>query len=194
VIRKADRSRSIHFWIDIGLRELAASGPEALTVEALCRKAGKTKGSFYAHFAGHDDFLFTLVRCWRERDTEAPIAATEAETTTQGQIATLNDLASQIDARLERGIRTLADRHPAIAERMAEVDEIRISYLARLIQTACHRSNEEARDLALIEYAAYLGFQALRPRIDLNQLTHLQGVLTKLIYIEVADRERHQEG
>ena len=37
-------------WLALGLAALAEDGPLGLTIAALCRRAGKTKGSFYAHF------------------------------------------------------------------------------------------------------------------------------------------------
>jgi AcrR family transcriptional regulator len=45
---------------------LAARGPEALTIAALCTRLRVTKGSFYHHFSGMPDFVDALLRDWEE--------------------------------------------------------------------------------------------------------------------------------
>lgn len=45
---------------------LAARGPDALTIAALCNRLRVTKGSFYHHFTGMPDFVDALLRDWEE--------------------------------------------------------------------------------------------------------------------------------
>lgn len=47
-------------WLALGLAALAEQGPAGLTIEALCRRADKTKGSFYAHFPAIETYLSAL--------------------------------------------------------------------------------------------------------------------------------------
>lgn len=168
-------------WIEIGLRELCENGPDALTIDALCRNNGKTKGSFYAHFASHDAFLASLARCWFERNTEVLLQATNAEPLPQDQLKRLNHLAVRLDAKLDQGIRALAWRHPALAEAVSDVDAIRIANLTRLHRAMRNCSETEASDLATIEYAAYIGLQTMQPWRSVDELERLYKAFEQLV-------------
>lgn len=62
-------------WLDAGYEAFAAEGPAGLKVEALARKVGKSKSSFYHHFADLDVFTEALL----ERHTARSLEMTEAE-------------------------------------------------------------------------------------------------------------------
>lgn len=49
-------------WIQAGYKRFAADGPSALTVEGLSRAVGKSKSSFYHHFADLDIFISFLLQ------------------------------------------------------------------------------------------------------------------------------------
>lgn len=174
---------SAQHWIEIGLGELSEHGPDALTIDALCRMTGKTKGSFYAHFRSHGAFLESLVECWLERNTEALLQAADAEPTPRGRLSKLNDLAVHLDAKLDQGMRALAERHPALTEAVSEVDGIRIANLARLHRSVRKCSEAEATDLATIEYAAYIGFQFMHPKHSVGELKRLYLAFEEMISI-----------
>jgi AcrR family transcriptional regulator len=164
---------SAHQWIEVGLRELSEHGPDALTIDALCRRTGKTKGSFYAHFGSHGAFLGSLVRSWLERNTVALLQAADVEPTPRGRLNKLNALALRLDAKLDQGMRALAERHPALSEAVSEVDSIRIANLARLHRAVRNCTEAESIDLATIEYAAFIGFQFMYPKRDVGELERL---------------------
>jgi AcrR family transcriptional regulator len=170
---EAEERRAALQWIEVGLRELSEHGPDALTIDALCRRTGKTKGSFYAHFDSHRAFLGSLVRCWLERNTEALLQAANVETTPRGRLNKLNELAVRLDAKLDQGMRALAERHPELAEAITEVDSIRITNLACLHRAVRNCSEAEAIDLATIEYAAFIGFQYVYPKRSIGELERL---------------------
>lgn len=171
---------SAQHWIDVAAEELSERGPDALTIDALCRKTRKTKGSFYAHFDSHDAFLAALAAHWRERNTEAVVRSADEKTTPRDRLAMLNYVAVRLDARLDQGMRMLADRNPHIAEAVAEVEETRIAYLADLYLVTGDYSENEARDLATIEYAAYVGLQLVGSKRTPHELERLYQAFTKL--------------
>lgn len=74
-------------WLAIGRDALREGGPEALTIEALTRRAGKTRGSFYHHFPDHAGFARTLAEAAAGTD----------------------------DLKLERALRRLPEAAPALA-------------------------------------------------------------------------------
>lgn len=175
-------------WIETGLRELSEHGPDALTIDALCRRTGKTKGSFYAHFGSHGAFLEALVQCWLERNTEALLQAANAEPTPQGRLNKLNALAVRLDTELDQGMRALAERHPTLTEAVSKVDDIRISNLARMHCAVRSCSEAEALDLATIEYAAFIGFQSMHPKRSVGELERLYRVFEEMISIHPTGR------
>ncbi|MBH5397550.1 TetR/AcrR family transcriptional regulator [Bradyrhizobium sp. CNPSo 4010] len=172
-MRRSRGRVSAQYWIDVAARELCARGPDALTIDLLCRKTRKTKGSFYAHFDNYDAFLIALAADWRKRNTEAVIQTVDEKGTPNDRLATLNHLAVRLDAKLDHGMRMLAARNSLIADAVAEVDETRISYLADLYRAAAGYSRTEARDLATIEYAAFVGLPLLAPRRSTRELERL---------------------
>lgn len=167
-------------WIDVATKALAERGPDALTIDALCVRAGKTKGSFYAHFDSHDAFLVALAADWRERNTLAAIRRADAAPTPCDRMAVLNHIAARLDPGLDHGMRMLGDRHPLVASAVAEVEEIRIGYLADLYRATGSHSETEARDLATLEYAAYVGLQLVGSKRAPHELERLHGAFTKL--------------
>ena len=54
-------------WILIGYKTFALSGPDALSVEGLAREVGKSKSSFYHHFADLDIFISFLLEYHLQR-------------------------------------------------------------------------------------------------------------------------------
>lgn len=178
----AKQRASAQYWIDLATEALCEHGPDALTIDALCRKSGKTKGSFYAHFDSHDSFLLRLAAHWRERNTEAVIQAADVKPAAQDRLAMLNYLAVRLDMRLDQGMRLLAERSLRIAEEVTEVDEARIAYLTDLHQATGPFPDGEAMDIATIEYAAYVGLHLIRPKRAPEELERLHKAFTRRMF------------
>jgi AcrR family transcriptional regulator len=47
--------------IDAGLAELAEHGPDASSLDAICARAGYTRGAFYVHFPDRESFLLAVM-------------------------------------------------------------------------------------------------------------------------------------
>lgn len=150
-------------WLELGLAALAEAGPAGVTLEALCARAGKTRGSFYAHFAGIEAFLAALAERWREFFTEALIVAAERQPRPAVKLDHLNRLAVRLDPRIEQGMRRLSALDEGVAAVCRAVDARRIGYLADLYRASGRYSDEEAQALARVEYAAFVGFQQIMP-------------------------------
>lgn len=144
-------------WLELALRQLAERGPAGLTVQALCARAERTRGSLYHHFADHDALLDALLAYWAERDTMRLIDRVGRD----GDPAHLNALTSTLDPDLEVGIRRLASQHPRLRSALGDVDQARIAFLVALYRD---RLGEHAPLVAQLEYAAFIGLQQLEPR------------------------------
>ena len=147
-------------WLALGLAALAEGGPPGVTIEALCRRAGKTKGSFYAHFPALRAFLATLAEHWRESFTLRLMQEADESEAAGARLIALDKMALSLDFRIEQGMRRLAQLDAGVATICSAVDRERIAYLAGL-HGEVGRRPEEALALARIEYAAFVGFQQL---------------------------------
>lgn len=172
---------SARYWIDVAVKALSEHGPDDLTIDALCRKTKKTKGSFYAHFESHDAFLAALVAYWRESNTQAVTRVVEDGASPRDRLALLNHVAVRLDVKFDQGMRKLADRNRSVSNAVAKVDEMRIAYLASLYQSTEDYSEREAADLATVEYAAYVGLQQINPNLEPDELERLYDAFAKLV-------------
>ena len=150
-------------WLQLGLEALGEEGPEALTVEALCVRAKRTRGSFYHHFPTMDYFIKHMMESWQKTHTEDRIAATFTGKKIANQLSYLNQLATSLNMGIEQGVRRLAARDKTAAEICATVDKMRITYLASLYTQSSRYTAAEAETIAKIEYAAFVGMQTIFP-------------------------------
>jgi AcrR family transcriptional regulator len=157
-------------WLSMGLAAVAKNGPDGLTVEAMCERAGKTRGSFYHHFSSAADFRGRLLEWWRETFTEQLIEKSERLTRPGKKLDHLNQLAAHLDPAIEQGIRRLAATHDDAGVICREVDRIRTQYLAQLYRQSGHYKDEQASMLARIEYAAWVGFQLTEPEAEPQEM------------------------
>ena len=148
-------------WLELGLGELVAHGKTCLTLEHLCESAGRTRGSFYHHFADHETFVRALLERWVERQTDAVIALVEARG--GARLSSLQELAGALDHALDIAIRRLAASEPLAATTVAEVDADRLAFLEKLYRQEHGLPRARAHRLAEMEYALFVGMQTLWP-------------------------------
>lgn len=153
-------------WLSLGLAALAEVGPEALTIDALCQRARRTKGAFYHHFETIDAYRLELAEFWRKRDTEAIIAATSEPRLATENLDALSRLTSHLDRQVEHGMRRLGATDRAVAEVIRTVDRRRIGHLVRLYIATGDFAPESAELLAQVTYAAFVGFQVIAPEMS----------------------------
>ncbi len=171
-------------WLAKGLTLLAASGPEALTIDQLCRHLGVTKGSFYHHFSGREDYLHALIRYWREQHTAQVIAATEKLSPDQRSKG-LSEMVRNIDAGVENAIRNWARSDVAVAEQLAQIDRARLAYLQQLI-TPRLAPGLDAELTAKLIYAHCVGTQQLPGLITDTEWAAMDRLLESVL--TVSDR------
>lgn len=165
-------------WLKAGLKQLAQGGYQDLTLEALCAQLQKTRGSFYHHFASMHIYQAALLDAWQAKQTQGVIDAAKAN------ITGLTDLVLAQDLQLERQIRAWAMHEKWVEDKVAEVDQQRLDFLA------LHRhppfSKAMALQMARLEYGAFLGSIHLLPYLDLPALRAQGALLIHLIEHEAA--------
>jgi len=168
-------------WCAAGLALLGDEGIDAVTIERLCAALGKTKGSFYHHFAHLEAYQAALLARWEADLTDAPIRAADREPDLRRRGKRLDQAVRGLDHELDRAVRAWGLWNSRVRIAVQRVDARRLAYLAGLHRERGHR--EPAR-LAELEYAAFVGAQQLGMLADPRRaarLDHaLQGALAAL--------------
>jgi AcrR family transcriptional regulator len=169
-------------WIELGLALLSREGAEALTLEGVTEAAGKTRGSLYHHFEDYAAFLTALAERWLARDTDEVIAEADAALKTGGRRETLARVTAKIDHALERELRRLGAKEPAVAGAVARSDERRIGYLVRLFRSELGLTEDDALSRARIQHSYFVGAQMVFPDADERFRLKLQKTLGKTLW------------
>jgi len=153
-------------WIEEGLRVLADEGDRALTVEALCERLSRSKGSFYHHFAGRTAYVTALLEAWEGRATDRLIRTGRGKGTVEERLRAVNRQASELrNAALERAIRGWGAREPLAARAQDRVDARRLAFLEELCEERMG-PGELARRLARVFQLVFIGAQHLEPPLE----------------------------
>ncbi|WP_437669184.1 TetR/AcrR family transcriptional regulator [Sorangium sp. So ce131] len=175
-------------WLDQGLDLLRDGGEGALTIESLCARLGRTKGSFYHHFQDIAAFLDALLARWEERQTSAPIDHAEGGGAPEQRRQRLGEVVKSLDGRLEIAVRAWALRDERAAAVLRRVDARRVDYLASLF-VAEGRARDAALLLARLEYAAFIGAQQLFSDLPAESQSALELAHERALELLAADQE-----
>ncbi|HJU07894.1 MAG TPA: helix-turn-helix domain-containing protein [Rhodanobacteraceae bacterium] len=170
-----ERSRlSAEDWENGALVMIAEQGVNALAVEALARRLGVTKGSFYWHFPTREALLKAALLRWEARDERelstriAPIVDPRAR---------LRELflwvAREVQPHRAYAAMLQAIDQPSVAEVMSRVSQRRMEFLRQAYSEA-GMPPDEAAHRARLAYAAYAGFLQLNLIPDLPPLSREQ--------------------
>lgn len=167
-------------WLDAGLDLLRENGEDLLTIETLCARLGRTKGSYYHHFADAAGYLDALLAHWADKQTGAPIVAAETGSTPSQRRERLEASVRGLDLKLDLAVRAWALRDERAARVLHEVDARRVAYLADL-----HAANGPGRVDPLVrarlEYAAFIGAQQLFPSLNNREARNVEGALQRAL-------------
>ncbi len=162
--------RSRKDWIEEGFRILAGEGDGGLTVDALCERLERTKGSFYHHFDGRPGYVEDLLAEWERQATDRIIASGNSDAPVKERLRAVNKQASELrNARLERAIRGWAAREPRARHAQDRVDRKRLEFLIELC-TERMRDPDAAGMLAKVFQLALVGAQHLDPPLEGDDL------------------------
>jgi len=169
-------------WLDLGLSILAENGSTALRIDALCAAAGRTKGSYYHHFSGREEFTTELLNHWQHKLTEVVISETERQSDPVEKLITLNRITDELDMGVETALRRWAGTEPNVADAIAKVDKRRIEYVASLLMQAKDIPSQQAIDLAVMNYASLIGTQLMFTPINRERRQRIAQ-----LYVDILD-------
>ena len=153
-------------WIKGAIAILAEHGAERLRVEALAKRLGVTKGSFYWHFKDRRDLQDAVLDLWKEGRIRDIRKQTQAQPGGEAA-ALLHTIEVYASARnrkgiaIEAGVRDWARRDPQAVAVVEEVDAERLACACRLF-LACGINEEEAQARSLLLYAYVFGVSLMR--------------------------------
>ncbi|WP_405484268.1 TetR/AcrR family transcriptional regulator [Nocardia sp. NBC_00511] len=145
-------------WIDAALAMLAESGPDAIRVETLATALGVTRGGFYRQFAGRQELLDAVLDTWEHRSTDEVRARIEHEGGDAGSKVRRAGLLTFSKELLpvDIAVREWSRRDPAVAARLARVDNNRMDLLRELLG-AIVSDPEEVEARSLLAFSLLIG-------------------------------------
>ncbi|NII12107.1 TetR/AcrR family transcriptional regulator [Oleiagrimonas sp. C23AA] len=170
---KPERTRlSAEDW-ELGALELIAeSGIGALAVEALARRLGVTKGSFYWHFRTREALLLSALERWERYEERDVLAQIETIAEPHQRLRELFHRVARenMHARIYAALLKALDQ-PVVVPLMARVSGQRMAFLTRAYREA-GLAEADALNRARLTYAAYVGFLQLNLTLGLPKLGH----------------------
>ncbi len=166
-------------WLEEGLSALHKQGVDGLTVDNLCQRLNKTKGSFYHHFTSREGYVTALLDYWEEEQTSKFIEYSEQGQTPQEKIRRLFGLTLQPMNEPEVAIRAWALQDPLVRTYQERVDKRRIMYVEKLYFELTGDA-ERARVMGYMIYAVKVGSQQIIPPPNRNMITQMYQLLEQL--------------
>ena len=173
VTSKPERTRlSSDDWELAALAAIAEQGVGSLSVEALARKLGVTKGSFYWHFRTREALLGAALARW-ERYGEAEIIRPIEQMPDPGKRLPelFRRVAHELQTHRVYAALLKALDHPQVVPVIARVSQRRMDFLTVIYREGGLRP-AQALNRARLTYAAYVGFLQLNFTPGLPRLTH----------------------
>jgi len=148
-------------WIDGAIEALADEGLSGMRVEALAKRFGVTKGSFYWHFKDRQDLFDAMLQTWkdgriRDIDKQRAMPAGNESEQLQQIIEIYSANRNRKGISIELAVRDWARRDPQASAVVEEVDTYRLESACKLF-VATGLSDSEAKSRSLLLYAYVFG-------------------------------------
>lgn len=167
-MEKLDRNS----WLLEGVKILESEGFLRITIDNLCEKQKRSKGSLYFHFKNIDGYIEALMKYWLEKCTVNFIKTADAITNINKRFIDLKDFASLVSQKAEQAIRAWSFSNEIVRLYVRKVDNMRMKYLIDLnVKTGM--SAKEAEVYATLEYSTMIGIQQLNPNISQEDFKNL---------------------
>jgi AcrR family transcriptional regulator len=168
-------------WTVAALVLLAEQGIDGVRIELLARRLGVTKGSFYWHFKDRDELHAAMLDYWRSRTTLGLIDRFDnSDGTPIERLLQLVKIVfkpnAQSGADIELSVRLWGRRSLRAQAALAEVDELRTRYIARLLMEN-GMATEEAKARSMLVYSYMRVAPTLVPLVDQKTLDLCESLL-----------------
>jgi AcrR family transcriptional regulator len=148
-------------WVDAALLEIADSGVPALSVQAVARRLGVTKGGFYHYFADRRQLLQAALARWEERFVTGLAKQFDTGTDPRQRLhRLLVHAALELEPTVIVQLMAATD-DPDVAATLSRAAESRLALLTQIF-TEVGFTPRVAGIRAAIAYGTYLGLAELR--------------------------------
>jgi len=158
-------------WLEAGFDALAREGAGALTIDNLADALRVTKGSFYHHFSGIDEYKTRVLAYWERRLTSDIVAEAEAVPHPEDLLDRFVDTLTRNSPDVERAIRAWALDDDEVRQHLERVDVMRVERAATWFRPGL--SEADARAVARSMYALLVGCYSILPPVDGDELQHI---------------------
>lgn len=148
---------------------LGESGPEGLTIAALCGRLRVTKGSFYHHFPALGEFVRRFLAWW-VGESEELVHQMEAEEDPRRRVELASEYALAFRHEAEAAIRAWGRSVPEVAAAVRRVDGVRQDYLAWAFEEL-GLTRADSHFFARLSVDLLVGRQSREERVDIGQLS-----------------------
>lgn len=129
VRRRSDRL-SKQDWLAEAMAVLSKEGGARITIHRLCEGLSVTKGSFYAHFKGRDDFIAQLIDYWGKTLTQDVIDAVAEKQPAEDRLKALMQTIDKMKAsKYDTPVRAWAAQDLLVAKGVQKVDRQRFKFV-----------------------------------------------------------------
>ena len=155
-------------WADAALAEIAETGVGAMSVQAVARRIGVSKGGFYHHFADRQELLQAALARWEQRFVTGLIEQFETDAEPRERLHQLLIHAGlELEPTVVVQLMAAAD-NPDVAAMLSRAAQARLKLLTGIF-TAIGLTPRVARTRAAIAYSTYLGLAELRRHAPTEQ-------------------------
>ena len=159
-------------WEEGALGEIAARGLRSLSIPALARSLGVTKGSFYWHFPSREALLVAALERWEKVEQDTVFGSLEPIPDPRERLRALFQLvAHEAKSHIIYSELLKAMDHPAVQPVIVRVSERRLDYLTASFRQA-GLSRTDAQHRARLLYSAYVGFLQLNLQLHQMNMQH----------------------
>ncbi len=171
-----------HDWLHAGFTIFRKTGVKGLTIDALTQELGVTKGSFYHHFLGIQDFKTSFLQFYEEAGTLNVIQTTEQVATATEKLRRLLAIIVSYPLEDEVTMRAWAQQDAEVGMIQARVDQQRIAYVANLC-TEISGEPMQGQLMAEIFYALLVGGPQMQPALSSERMTAVFNEILRLYNI-----------
>ena len=159
-------------WLSEGLKIIESKGFTRITVDYLCERVKRSKGSFYFHFKNIDGYIQALMDFWVEKDTLSIIhKANTANDKEKKQV--LYQLSVKKSLKLEQYIRAWGFSNETVRKMVEKADDLRMESIVA-VEVNNGKKTDEAKDIAVLTYSAFVGIQQLFPYMPKKEKLRLE--------------------
>jgi AcrR family transcriptional regulator len=142
-------------WLREALEVLSREGEGKLRIDTICKALGVTKGSFYSHFKGREEFIQAMLEYWiAEFNARVPQTTEERGGSASERLRFLFDFVTSNDVgRYDVAIDAWATHEPGIAAQVRVAYQLRFDYVRSLFLELGFRGiDQETRTTAFLAF------------------------------------------